>query len=321
LKISIALATYNGSKYLKEQLDSFALQTRLPDEVVVCDDFSSDETVNILECYAISAPFEMKIVANEKNIGYTRNFEKALSLCTGDLIFLSDQDDVWNKNKISKILELKYANPHIEVFINDAIYVDENLKPSGISVLNKVLRFSGNDKDHIAGACTAITRNFNDFLLPFPLSNCPLYDVYIHRWANLLKNKLVVPIVYQCWRIHGNNNSASEMNNPKKLSFLKLFIKYRSNAALGTYAKEASEFNEMALLISLRKSELMRMERKVDIDKLKVTIDEIVIANITRSLLVKANFFMRIRLAILMLSEGHYKHFKGLWSMAKDILR
>ncbi len=101
----MALATYNGSKYLKEQLDSFALLTRLPDEAVVCDDLSSYETINILENYAISAPIEMKIVDNDKNIGNTRNFEKALSLCSGDLIVLSDHDDVWNKNQISKISE------------------------------------------------------------------------------------------------------------------------------------------------------------------------------------------------------------------------
>ena len=95
MKISIAMTAFNGAKYINEQLNSFASQTRLPDEVVVCDDISSDDTFEILDNFARSAPFKMIVVRNNKNLGYTKNFEKALSLCSGDLIFLSDQDDIW----------------------------------------------------------------------------------------------------------------------------------------------------------------------------------------------------------------------------------
>ncbi|HIE59179.1 MAG TPA: glycosyltransferase, partial [Hydrogenothermaceae bacterium] len=94
MRISIALATYNGDTYLQDQLNSYIAQERLPDEMVVCDDVSKDETVAILEAFQKVAPFEVQIIKNETNLGYTKNFEKALSLCSGDIVFFSDQDDV-----------------------------------------------------------------------------------------------------------------------------------------------------------------------------------------------------------------------------------
>src|SRR5262249_10160572 len=102
-KISIALCTYNGAKYLSSQLESYLAQTCLPDEVVVCDDCSQDETVTILNDFAIRAPFPVRILVNDQNLGSTKNFEKSISLCSGEIIFLSDQDDVWMPNKIERV--------------------------------------------------------------------------------------------------------------------------------------------------------------------------------------------------------------------------
>ena len=77
-RISIAMATYNGAQFLPEQLESFLSQSRLPDEIVVCDDGSSDNTMNILHEFSASVPFEVRIEQNVENLGYVRNFEKAL---------------------------------------------------------------------------------------------------------------------------------------------------------------------------------------------------------------------------------------------------
>lgn len=85
MKISIALATYNGEKYLQALLDSFALQTRLPDELIVGDDGSSYNSVEILRKFELLKLFDAKIHINDKNIGYTRIFEKAISICSGDV--------------------------------------------------------------------------------------------------------------------------------------------------------------------------------------------------------------------------------------------
>src|SRR5215217_2190591 len=101
MRISIAMATYNGAGYLQEQLESFLSQTRQPDELIVCDDGSGDATLDILERFRQSVPFAVQIHRNETRLGFTKNFEKALLKCSGDLVFLSDQDDVWFAPKVA----------------------------------------------------------------------------------------------------------------------------------------------------------------------------------------------------------------------------
>ena len=99
--ISIAMTTYNGEKYLSKQLESISNQSLLPDELVICDDASTDATASIIKEYALNAPFVVRVYLNKENIGYTKNYEKVMSLTSGDLIFLCDQDDIWFPEKIS----------------------------------------------------------------------------------------------------------------------------------------------------------------------------------------------------------------------------
>src|ERR1700751_2230018 len=103
LTISVALCAYNSSRYGEEQLESIASQSRLPDEVVICDDDSVDDTPSILERFRKEAPFDVRIHRNETNLGVTRNFEKAIALCSGDIIALSDCDDVWRGDKLERL--------------------------------------------------------------------------------------------------------------------------------------------------------------------------------------------------------------------------
>ena len=98
--VSIALCTYNGEAYLKEQLDSLIDQTYPNCEIIIVDDCSKDGTVDILKQYANEYP-QIKLYINSENLGYTKNFEKAINLCNGEYIALCDQDDIWDKNKIS----------------------------------------------------------------------------------------------------------------------------------------------------------------------------------------------------------------------------
>jgi hypothetical protein len=100
-RISVAMATYNGEQYIQEQLDSIACQDLLPLELVVTDDGSSDATLKIVETFARSAPFEVRVFQNETRLGYADNFLKAASLCRGDLIAFCDQDDIWMERKLS----------------------------------------------------------------------------------------------------------------------------------------------------------------------------------------------------------------------------
>src|SRR5258708_37621369 len=101
--LSVAMCTYNGARFLPEQLESIAAQTKLPDELVVCDDRSTDGSVEIIRSFAQRAPFEIRLDINANNLGSTKNFEKAIGLCQGEIIALADQDDVWCPQKLSRI--------------------------------------------------------------------------------------------------------------------------------------------------------------------------------------------------------------------------
>ena len=100
-KISVAMATCEGGRHLEAQLQSIAAQQRLPDELVVCDDASSDDTIEIARRFAERAPFPVRIETTEIRLGITANFERAVSLCAADVILLADQDDVWLPEKIA----------------------------------------------------------------------------------------------------------------------------------------------------------------------------------------------------------------------------
>lgn len=104
MKVSIAMSTYNGEKFIREQLDSILSQTVQDFELITCDDCSSDSTVQILNEYE-KKDARIKVFVNKKNLGFTRNFEKAISLCSGEYIALSDQDDVWTENHLELLLK------------------------------------------------------------------------------------------------------------------------------------------------------------------------------------------------------------------------
>lgn len=139
LIISVAMCTYSGGKYLQEQLYSIAKQTRLPDEIVICDDGSTDSTLQILNEFKKITAFEVRIYHNERRLGSTKNFEKAINLCKGDIIVLSDQDDVWLPHKIEKLEQIFKSNPDIGYIFSDAIVVDEKLFPLGYTMWKSIL--------------------------------------------------------------------------------------------------------------------------------------------------------------------------------------
>ena len=101
--ISIAMTTYNGARYLREQLDSILCQSVTDFELVVCDDCSTDNTFSILQEYAENDP-RINLHQNEKNLGFKRNFERVIKLAKGDFVALCDQDDVWTKNHLEVLL-------------------------------------------------------------------------------------------------------------------------------------------------------------------------------------------------------------------------
>ena len=126
MKCSVALCTYNGERYIAEQLQSYLTQSVLPDELIVCDDGSTDGTIDIVQEFVRQAPFRVGFFRNVVNLGSTKNFEKAASLCCGDIIFLSDQDDVWSPGKIEAMVAAFDCSNIVAAFSNARIIDGDN---------------------------------------------------------------------------------------------------------------------------------------------------------------------------------------------------
>lgn len=182
MRISVAMCTYNGAQYLPQQLDSLAAQTRRPDELVVCDDCSSDETVRLVEQFAARAPFPVCLKVGEKNLGSTKNFERAIALCGGDIIALSDQDDVWERDKLRRAEEEFSKGDKVGLVFSDGEVVDQDLRPLGWHIWQAVefnerkqkLFTAGRafdvllERNAVTGATMAFRSHFKDLVLPIP---------------------------------------------------------------------------------------------------------------------------------------------------------
>ena len=192
MKISVAFIVYNGSRYMRQQLDSIFAQTHKVDEIMVCDDRSTDGTKQVLEEYKNEHPDLFFFHYNKENIGPTKNIEKAIQACTGDIILLSDQDDYWETNKVETIVKWFEQNPNMKgVFTNGALMnskeeLDNNYGLwDAMSFPYKAIKNSNNLKLYIntvencvTGASLAIRNNLSFLKQPFPLIKLLVHD----RW-------------------------------------------------------------------------------------------------------------------------------------------
>lgn len=126
MKISVALCTFNGQSYLKEQINSILNQIHPVDEIIICDDCSNDKTIEIIKDFKVKFPNLIQLFENEQSLGTIKNFEKAISLTKGDLIFLSDQDDIWFCNKVSEMVTFFIENPKCKLLFTNGDLIDQN---------------------------------------------------------------------------------------------------------------------------------------------------------------------------------------------------
>lgn len=215
--ISVALCTYNGARFLPAQLQSMLEQTRRPDELVVCDDGSSDATRKLLQDFQHKAPFPVRLHFNRSTLGSTQNFAKAIRLCKGDLIVLADQDDVWLANKLT-VLEKKFlGQPDIGIVFSDAEVVDAQLGSLGYT-LWQYSRFSAAKQTKVTygkglevllkhvvvtGATLAFRRRFLRLLLPIPEGW--IHDAWIALMISACSNMAIVTTPLVLYRQHGAN--------------------------------------------------------------------------------------------------------------------
>lgn len=200
---SVALCTYNGAQYLKQQLDSILGQTRPVDEIVICDDRSTDGTVALVNRYVEKYPEKIRLIENPVNLGYTRNFEKAICACSGDIIFLSDQDDIWMPEKAETICDYFETHPDKSFVFTNAFLVNRFGAKSyhqtlfdtvGLDDRNKKLFRTGHQyqvlstSGRVTGATTAMRASFVPYCIPFTVWG-QVHDEMIAISA-LLWNKL-----------------------------------------------------------------------------------------------------------------------------------
>jgi glycosyltransferase involved in cell wall biosynthesis len=163
-------------------LQSIAAQSLPPHELVICDDCSSDETVGLARQFAESAPFPVRVRVNPRNLGTRENFATSIAACTGDIIALSDQDDVWLPHKLQRLASALAENPDAAFTFSDALMVDEKLQPIPCT-LWQATRFSRAElrqfehrrgfeallrRDVVTGATLAFRASYRDLLLPIP---------------------------------------------------------------------------------------------------------------------------------------------------------
>ena len=221
MKVSVCMATYNGAKYISEQIDSILMQLSDDDELIISDDGSNDGTIDIIKSYN---DIRIKLYHNETNHGFMGNFENALKRANGDVIFLSDQDDIWSENKVkTSLIELNDC----DLLVHNAELVDGNgisLGKDYFSCLHNHVGFWANLwKTRFLGCCMVFNRKVLDACLPFP-KRVVAHDYWIGMYALTKYRVKFIPNILLSYRRHGNNVSPSSEKSTNSL-FYKVFVK------------------------------------------------------------------------------------------------
>ena len=256
LTSSIALITYNGEQFFQRQLESIAQQTRLPDELIICDDCSSDRTVEIAEEFASTVPFKVRIFQNQTNLSFGLNFRKAFFLAENDITFFCDQDDVWLPEKIEKTMDCFEKNAAVGMVLSRDIFVDADEKPIKLRNLaknddpdngnseksnseksNSEKQFLETDfpkllsKGYFQWAAhnMACRTHFRDALFSNAPPTSVIFDPWVFRCMGALTDVCVLKKPYVLWRKHGDSvtSHSKHIRNPFKLMYNSIKRHYR----------------------------------------------------------------------------------------------
>ncbi|WP_395767510.1 glycosyltransferase family 2 protein [Aquirufa sp.] len=259
-KRSVALCTFNGAEFLSKQLESIKQQTLPIHEMVVCDDGSSDETLAILERFSKQVPFSVQVHQNPVNLGSSKNFEKCIKLCEGDLIFLCDQDDVWEPQKVEQIVHYLTEHPEHEAVFSNATMIDQAGFPTGKTSFDQI-EFTAEIQSIwqaggsfrillkgyiVTGAALAIKKRALKNISPVPnITKELIHDGWIA--LNLSINNQI-GFINTCliqYREHSNQQVGFK-SKPARVSLLKRFTRAREEK-LSTLRKKADIANAMLL--------------------------------------------------------------------------
>jgi glycosyltransferase involved in cell wall biosynthesis len=251
--ISIAMATCQGARFIDAQLESILAQSRPPDELVVCDDASTDDTLAHVEAFAARAPFPVRAIRNPARLGITKNFEQAVAQASGQIILLADQDDEWLPEKIDTLCAALDASPQVGVVFSNGEVVDEAGRALGYDLWS-ALGFDAREQASVdagraasvflrhvvaAGTTMAFRSSFRPLVLPFP----DLYSVHDAWIAFMIAARadclaLAQPLIR--YRLHeGNQIGIRRFDLRGQLEQARLQIERRAFAASAEFFEQA----------------------------------------------------------------------------------
>lgn len=326
MKISIALCTYNGENFLREQLESIAAQTRKPDEIVVCDDCSQDTTIEIVRDFAENAAFAVRLYVNEQNLRSTKNFERAISLCTGDLIFLSDQDDVWHESKLEKFAAEFERNENVNLVFCDAELVDENLKPLGKTSWN-ALQFDAKqqnavnegrgaavllNRNVVSGCMTAFRARYKNLVLPIPDDvRYVIHDFWIVLLMLTVGDVKVIAETLVKYRQHDSQQIGLDSGETEKNVHEKLLMTHDFEQVESTFEKLKAKLQE--------RFAAKNDEFPIKPQKLMMELNSQIRHAQTRANIKRNNRGRILLISKELLARRYHRHSNGFKSAAKDL--
>lgn len=230
------MATYNGASYISEQISSILKQLSECDELIVSDDHSTDATVAVVKGFN---DHRIRIFFNTKSGGYSGNFENALNKSIGDIVFLSDQDDVWLEGRVEK---MKHMLVDSNLVVCNANYVDKDLQPLNQTLFN--LRGGKNGfcnnlyKLRYLGACMAFRRDIFSKLLPFPNNKilCP-HDMWIALICEFYYKVETISEPLILYRRHENTTSNGGQKSQNSIARMILFRLYSFSHVMSRFFK------------------------------------------------------------------------------------
>ncbi|QKJ64803.1 glycosyltransferase family 2 protein [Flavobacterium sp. M31R6] len=249
MTLSVALCTYNGGKFLSEQLKSILSQSLSVDEIIICDDCSVDNTIELIHFYQDKYPGLIHLYQNKKSLGTIKNFEKAISITTGDLIFLADQDDVWHSNKVDIMQSFFENNKKCKLLFTDATLIDGegiglnstlwgkwgfNEELRGLWK-NNVLAFKDLiiNKNKITGATICFHKSLKENILPIDLPYGYWHDAWFGIHASAIEGLMFIEDVLIDYRIHDDQQVgvstvlSSEIVNKSNPRMINRFLFYK----------------------------------------------------------------------------------------------
>jgi glycosyltransferase involved in cell wall biosynthesis len=329
--VSVAVCTYEGERFLGEQLASIAAQTRLPDEVVLCDDGSCDATLTMVRAFAAAAPFTVRVLEGEgEPLGPARNFERALRAASGDVIVLCDQDDVWPAHRLERVGQVLAQNPDAVAMFTDADLIDERSQPLG-ETLWEALGIAGRtqrrfthgtaaervrvlcDGNVVTGATLAVREEALEYALPVP-------DGWLHDyWLAIILSSVAEVVMWPeplCrYRIHDAQHTGLGTRRPPR----RYFVRRRAQLMRRLEKDERGELGDQAAGFALILDHIAALDGTV-VDRGVVEFLE------TRRMHFEARATFadgRRRFGLVareLLSGRYHRHSNGLSSAMKDLL-